>query len=125
MKPKGYSILEIISYIVISAILFIPITQIVVANYHQTKAFTDRQSLQTLNQAIELYRLSGGRSVAHSLMGENTSEKIENVIGVLENGIMRNGQRVRFIAPLSTAQLSALTASGQGNGFTFKLVNQE
>lgn len=116
--------MELMAYLIVAAIICIPLTEIVSSNYRQTQNFCDQQSISTLNQAVELYRLSGGRNIAHSLMGDNTPQKVESVIGVLENGIMRNGQHIRFIAPMSNAQISRISATGQGNAFTFTLLEE-
>jgi len=121
--PRGYSFTEVVVTVVLGVLFLMPLVRVVCTNYQEAYQHRQRQDVYGLNKAVEYYRLTGGTIVSHSLVGENSPEKIEAVVQALEDGFVNKGSRVKFINPLTSLKLSALTASGQGQKFTFKLID--
>jgi prepilin-type N-terminal cleavage/methylation domain-containing protein len=124
-RTSGFTLLELLTTIVIVAILSVGLVYYIV-NYSQfTQQTADSHSLQTLNTSLEMYKLYGGMVVSHSLVGPNNEAKIQAVVGAMKNGYTVQGSLVHFLNPSYTPQVAGLTISGQGANFLFGAYNSQ
>jgi hypothetical protein len=76
-------------------------------------------SVETLNDAINQYKLMGGMQKAHSLEGLNDRNMNEAVVAALKTGVSEAGYNQNFLNQRQDPDLSLIASTGQGALFRF------
>jgi len=110
----GFTLLEILSVIVLLSVLAVTVSGIVVAIEQRSRSMVDEANLETLNEALNQYKLIAGDASVFT-----SGTPVEHALARLKSDVNRFGHTVTFLQPGKTYPAASLGATGSGATYRF------